>query len=80
VVPRTSTFGYEPDFINTQAIIARTLILNLAYPQIKDAVSELITNHRHDAPNFDIMDPEVLGLVGVTVSERECVCVCEERE
>ena len=67
VVPRTGMGGYEPDFINTQAIIARTLCLNLAYPQIQDAVSELITNHREDAPNFDIINAEDFGLVGVTV-------------
>ncbi len=32
----------EPDFINLQAIIARSLTMNLAYPQIQDAMSELL--------------------------------------
>ena len=32
----------EPDFINLQAIIARSLTMNLGYPQIQDAMSELL--------------------------------------
>ena len=31
--------GKEPDFVNTQAIIARCLIMNLAYPQVLDGSS-----------------------------------------
>ena len=44
VVPRTFGSGHEPDFVNTQAIIARSLAINLAYPEIQDAISELLVS------------------------------------
>jgi hypothetical protein len=71
VTPRNN--GYDPDFVNTQAIIARTLVMNLAYPEIQDAMSELITNHSKNSPNFHILEPQCLGLLGKKV----CVCVSD---
>ena len=40
--PFKASINTEPDFINTQAIVARCLVMNLAYPQIQDALSELL--------------------------------------
>ena len=42
MAPTIGTSGFEPDFFNTQAIVARSLTMNLAYPQIQDAMEELI--------------------------------------
>lgn len=33
----------EPDFVNSQMIISRTLAMALAYPQIEDSVMELVS-------------------------------------
>jgi hypothetical protein len=67
VVPSTirSGGGHEPDFINTQAIIARCLVMNLAYPQIQDALSELIAQ---DGVVIDFVAPADLGIEGLRVS------------
>jgi hypothetical protein len=62
VAPKSN--GYDPDFVNTQAIIARTLVMNLAYPEIQGAVSDLITNHARDSPNIMILEPDNLGILG----------------
>mmetsp|Transcript_28720 Transcript_28720/g.64175 ORF Transcript_28720/g.64175 Transcript_28720/m.64175 type:complete len:264 (-) Transcript_28720:228-1019(-) len=56
-----------PDFINTQAIIARSLGLNMAYPQIYEAVSPLL-KHTPNEPNVGLVRPARLGLVGLEVS------------
>lgn len=40
--PFKANINTEPDFINTQAIVARCLVMNLAYPQLQDALSELL--------------------------------------
>ena len=69
VVPSASAFKgadksmeQEPDFINLQAIIARSLVMNLAYPQIQDAMSELL-GAKPFTPNITIIPVEKLGVL-----------------
>jgi len=57
-----SSGGHEPDFINTQAIIARCLVMNLAYPQIQDALTELILQEK---VAVDFVAPADLGIEGL---------------
>lgn len=51
----------EPDFINLQAIIARSLTMNLAYPQIQDAMSELLGATPY-TPNITVRAPSFVCL------------------
>jgi hypothetical protein len=51
------------DFINTQAIIARSLVLNLAYPQMQDALNELLIHDLEGSPEVEFITPEALGVV-----------------
>jgi len=57
----------DADFVNTQAIIARTLVLNLAYPQIWDALSEMLSP-RPNSPEIEIVSCSTLGIIGNEVS------------
>lgn len=59
--PTNEGRGYEPDFIDTQEIIARSLAMNIAYPQIQDALSELINTERC-TPEIDFINPRHLGI------------------
>lgn len=61
LAPPRGSEGHLPDFVNTQAIIARTLVMSLAYPQIQDAISDLITTHEATA-NIAIVSAAALGL------------------
>ena len=64
VVPSTirSGGGHEPDFVNTQAIIARCLTMCLAYPEMQDSLNELISP---SGPVVDFMHPKELGIEGL---------------
>ena len=64
-----STNKRHPDFVNTQAIVARALCMNLCYPQIWDAVSEFIMA-KDNGPQVEFLDAEHLLLAGKTVSVR----------
>lgn len=55
----------ETDFINTQTIVSRVLVMNLTYPQINDAVTELIMP---GGPEIDFLGPDQLGILGKAVS------------
>jgi len=60
----------EPDFINTQAIVARCLVMNLAYPQIQDALSELLESSELSS---DVMffSAASLGIEGYEVNRQK---------
>lgn len=62
--PRTTATS-ESDFVNVQAIIARSLVMNVAYPQMWDAVSELLG---HGGPDINFMAPVDLGILELEVS------------
>jgi hypothetical protein len=66
-VSASRSSNLEPDFINLQAIIARSLTMNLAYPQIQDAMSELLGAVPF-TPNITIISVEKLGFVGVEMA------------
>jgi K+/H+ antiporter YhaU regulatory subunit KhtT len=51
----------EPDFVNNKAIIARTMAMNLAYPQIQESVMELVSTQA-GTPEVELFSPEVLGI------------------
>ena len=68
LVPSASGSGLdEPDFVNTQAIIARSLATNLAYPEIQGALSELLMSE-HGSPEIEMLSPRLLGIEGRRVS------------
>lgn len=62
--PRTTATS-ESDFVNVQAIIARSLVMNVAYPQMWDAVSELLGL---GGPDINFMAPVDLGILELEVS------------
>jgi hypothetical protein len=51
----------EPDFVNSQAIIARTMAMTLAYPQIQASVMELVSTQA-GTPEVELFSPEVIGV------------------
>lgn len=51
----------EPDFVNNKAIVARTVAMNLAYPQIQESVMELVSTQA-GTPEVELFSPEVLGI------------------
>jgi len=53
--------GLQPDFIDTQEIIARSLAMNVSYPQIQDALTELIDTNSF-TPEIDFINPRHIGL------------------
>ena len=53
----------DPDFINTQAIYARAMSQTLAYPIIRNAVSDLFDEHAL-SPSVDIMPAYAYVVVG----------------
>jgi hypothetical protein len=64
MAPRTGGGqAHDPDFVNTQAIIARSLAMNMAYPQIQDALADLIGVHATSA-EIVFVSASALGLVG----------------
>jgi len=67
VPPKLLETSHAPDFVNTEAIVARFLAINLAYPQIWDALSELF-NYVEYGPEFDLLSASELGLVNHTTS------------
>jgi hypothetical protein len=67
VPPRIGLDSREPDFINTPAIVARSLVMNLAYPQISDAISELISSVK-ESPEVEFVAAPHLGIEDSTVS------------
>jgi len=64
--------GYDhPDFINTQAINARALVMALAYPEIQAAVSELFDDNGsldNGTPVIDTISPASIGIVNKSVA------------
>ena len=66
--PRTDLGrAYDADFVNTPAIIARSLTMNLGYPQIQDALAELVSSNP-TSPLVDFLAPEHLGILGRTTT------------
>mmetsp|Transcript_13606 Transcript_13606/g.27862 ORF Transcript_13606/g.27862 Transcript_13606/m.27862 type:complete len:1028 (-) Transcript_13606:78-3161(-) len=65
VCPASPNPSTLPDFVNTQQIIARSLAMNLAYPQIQDAVSEIVLP---DGPGIEFITCQHLGIAGFKVS------------
>jgi len=65
--PRTGEDSFEADFVNTQAIIARCLAMNLGYPFMWDALKELIMPGER-SPEVDFLEPVLFGLVGAKTS------------
>jgi len=65
VCPTPASNSGLPDFVNTQQIIARSLAMNLAYPQIQDAVSEIVLP---DGPGIEFITCQHLGIAGFKVS------------
>ena len=57
--------GQDPDFVNTQAIVARSLVMNLAFPQIWDSLSELFSR-TPTGPEIVFLDAGAIGLAGKT--------------
>mmetsp|Transcript_16355 Transcript_16355/g.19346 ORF Transcript_16355/g.19346 Transcript_16355/m.19346 type:complete len:1124 (+) Transcript_16355:43-3414(+) len=51
----------EPDFVNNKAIVARTIAMTLAYPQIQASVMELVSTQA-GTPEIELFSPEVLGV------------------
>jgi len=58
---------HESDFVNTQAIVARSLAMNVAFPQMWDAVSELVSSVPN-SPEVEFVEPFHLGILGKKVS------------
>mmetsp|Transcript_35074 Transcript_35074/g.45218 ORF Transcript_35074/g.45218 Transcript_35074/m.45218 type:complete len:848 (-) Transcript_35074:709-3252(-) len=56
----------EADFVNTTAIKSRSLVMNLAYPEIQDALSELIVSVPN-TPEVGFIETRALGIQGATV-------------
>ena len=48
-------------------IVARSLVVNLAFPQIWDAISEFVGSENL-SPKVEFFESEVLGILGKTVS------------
>ena len=65
--PRTGDHSFESDFVNTQAIIARSLCMNLAYPQIWDSLKELFSSEP-GGPLVEFLEPAQLGIIGIKVT------------
>jgi len=57
----------EPDFINTQAIIARVLAMSLAYPEIDNAITELVDGEA-GTPEVDFLSAAQLHITNKTVT------------
>jgi len=57
----------EADFVNTTAIKSRSLVMNLAYPEIQDALSELIVSVPN-TPEVGFIETRALGIQGATTS------------
>ena len=57
----------EPDFVNTIAIKSRSLAMTLAYPQIQDALSELIIS-LPNSPEVNFVSPSSLNIEGKALS------------
>ena len=58
-----STPAHDPDFINSQAIVARALTMCMAYPQIHDAVSELFSSVPN-SPELKVNGAAFFGVAG----------------
>mmetsp|Transcript_24024 Transcript_24024/g.54205 ORF Transcript_24024/g.54205 Transcript_24024/m.54205 type:complete len:363 (-) Transcript_24024:140-1228(-) len=50
------------DFVNIPTIVARTLVMSLAYPQIQDALTELVGNVP-GSPSIDFIHPGDIGIL-----------------
>jgi len=67
--PTNDGASHEPDFINTQAIIARSLVQNLAYPQMQAALSELLSHGVQDAgADLDFLTSHSCGIADKEVA------------
>lgn len=71
-----------PDFINTQAIYARALVLALAYPDIQSVIEDMFYSGKSVAagelrsPEFELYDTTSLGVVGLKLSPNDMQEVC----
>jgi len=54
----------EPDFVNTQAVAARSLVMAMAYPLLQPCLNELFADEdaSDGSPEFDIITCAFLGL------------------
>ena len=61
--PQRAAQANDPDFINSQAIVARALTMCMAYPQIHDAVSELFSSVPN-SPELKVNGAAFFGVAG----------------
>jgi hypothetical protein len=63
----------DADFVNTTAIKSRSLVMNLAYPEIQDALSELIVSIPN-TPEVGFIEVAALGILNERVRNKNSLC------